>query len=334
MKILLYSEGMNFIKRSGLGRAIKHQQRALELNGVEYTLDPKDSYDVVHINTVGVKSHHLAKTAKKAGKRVVYHAHATQEDFRNSFIFSNLLAGPFKKWICSCYSRGDVVISPSEYTKSLVKGYGIDKPIYAVSNGIDIAKYVPKPGDREAFRAKYGLGDDEKVVISVGLFFERKGLLDFVQMAKDMPDYKFIWFGETPLYSVPSKIRKAVKTKLDNLIFAGYVQPDELKKAYVGCDVYIFPTYEENEGIVLLEALAARSNVVVRDIPVFEWLKENEGCYKARTTAEFEDRIKGICEGTLPSLQENGHRAVENMDIKKVGEKLVRIYSGNTLSTD
>ena len=84
MKVLLFSEGMNLIKISGLGRAIMHQQRAMELNGIEYTLDPKDSYDVVHINTLGLKSKHLAKKAKKAGKRVVYHAHSTQEDFRNS----------------------------------------------------------------------------------------------------------------------------------------------------------------------------------------------------------------------------------------------------------
>ena len=47
---------MNLIKISGLGRAIMHQQRAMELNGIEYTLDPKDSYDVVHINTLGLKS--------------------------------------------------------------------------------------------------------------------------------------------------------------------------------------------------------------------------------------------------------------------------------------
>ena len=61
MKVLLFSEGMNLIKISGLGRAIMHQQRAMELNGIEYTLNPKDSYDVVHINTLGLKSKHLAK---------------------------------------------------------------------------------------------------------------------------------------------------------------------------------------------------------------------------------------------------------------------------------
>ncbi len=328
MKVLLFSEGMNLIKISGLGRAIMHQQKALKMNGIEYTLDPKDDYDVVHINTLGPKSKALAKKARKKGKRVVYHAHSTEEDFRNSFIGSNLAAGLFKKWICSCYKQGDVIATPTEYSKSLIQAYGIKNPIYSVSNGIDLEMYKPAEGDREAFRKKFGLSDSDKVIISVGLYIERKGILDFVEMAREMPDYKFIWFGKTPLWSVPHKIRKAVKTKLPNLTFAGYVQPEELKQAYVGCDFYIFPTFEETEGIVLLEALAAGADVIVRDIPVFGWLKKNQDCYMAADKADFIKKIRQLESGELPSLSENGVRAVESMDLKKVGERLIRFYDG------
>ena len=329
MKVLLFSEGMNLIKISGLGRAIMHQQKALKLNGIEYTLDPKDDYDVVHINTLGPKSKALAKKAKKNGKRVVYHAHSTEEDFRNSFIGSNLVAGLFRKWICSCYKQGDVIATPTEYSKRLIKAYGIKNPIYHVSNGIDLEMYTPKEGDREAFRKKFGLSDTDKVIISVGLYIERKGILDFVEMAREMPDYKFIWFGKTPLWSVPHKIRKAVKTKLPNLIFAGYVQPDELKQAYVGSDFYIFPTFEETEGIVLLEALATGADVIVRDIPVFDWLRKNEDCYMAADKADFIRIIRQLESGSLPSLSENGRAAVEDMDLKKVGERLAQFYNGS-----
>lgn len=328
MKVLLFSEGMNLIKISGLGRAIMHQQKALKMNGIDFTLDPKDNYDVVHINTLGPKSKALAKKAKKAGKRVIYHAHSTEEDFRNSFICSNLVSGLFKKWICSCYKQGDVIVTPTEYSKRLIRGYGLTAPIYAVSNGIDLNMYEPKEGDREAFRKKFGLSENDKVVISVGLYIERKGILDFVEMAKAMPDYKFIWFGKTPLWSVPSKIRRAVKTKLPNLIFAGYVQPDELKQAYVGSDVYIFPTFEETEGIVLLEALATKSDVIIRDIPVFDWLEDEKDCYKAKDKTDFMKKIRQLTEKELPSLGENGRKAVEGMEIKKVGERLIKIYSG------
>ena len=98
--------------------------------------------------------------------------------------------------------------------------------------------------------------------------------------------------------------------------------------------MYIFPTLEETEGIVLLEALAAKANVIVRDIPVFDWLNGGTDCYKAKDKDEFERMIKEIYEGKLPSLRENGRKAVENMDIKKIGEKLVKIYNGTAKGGD
>ena len=57
MKVLLYSEGMKYISKSGLGRAIKHQMKALELNNIEYTTNPKDDFDLMHINTFWFKSY-------------------------------------------------------------------------------------------------------------------------------------------------------------------------------------------------------------------------------------------------------------------------------------
>ena len=37
---------MDTIEQSGVGRAIKHQMKALELNGIEYTTNPEDDYDI------------------------------------------------------------------------------------------------------------------------------------------------------------------------------------------------------------------------------------------------------------------------------------------------
>ena len=44
MRVLLYSEGLKTIGKSGLGKAIKHQMKALDEVGVSYTLNPKDNY--------------------------------------------------------------------------------------------------------------------------------------------------------------------------------------------------------------------------------------------------------------------------------------------------
>ena len=45
MKILLYTEGLKAISKSGLGKAIGHQKKALEDNKIKYTTNLKDDYD-------------------------------------------------------------------------------------------------------------------------------------------------------------------------------------------------------------------------------------------------------------------------------------------------
>jgi 1,2-diacylglycerol-3-alpha-glucose alpha-1,2-glucosyltransferase len=99
MKILLYLEAEKFLRKSGIGRAIYHQKRALDIAGIDYTTNPHEDFDIAHINTYGIKSIMLLFRAKRMGKKVVYHGHSTKEDFRNSFIGSNLLAPFVKKYL-------------------------------------------------------------------------------------------------------------------------------------------------------------------------------------------------------------------------------------------
>ena len=124
VKVLLYTEGLKAISKSGLGKAIKHQIKALEENSIDYTTDLNDDYDILHINFYGPKSYLFAKNAKKKGKKIIYHAHSTEEDFRNSFIGSNLVSAKFKSWIIKCYTLGDHILTPTPYSKKLIKVLG------------------------------------------------------------------------------------------------------------------------------------------------------------------------------------------------------------------
>ena len=328
MKVLLYTENEKMIGKSGLGKAIKHQMKALDENNIEYTTNPKDDYDIVHINYYGPKSYALAKKAKKEGKKIVYHAHSTEEDFRNSFILSNQVAPLFKKWLIKCYTLGDVILTPTPYSKKLLKNYGIKNPIIDISNGINIKFFERNEELGKKFRKDFGYKKTDKIIMGVGLYIERKGILDFVELAKRLPEYKFIWFGYSPLAASPNKIREAVNTKLDNLVFAGYVEPNVLRGAYSGCDLYLFPTLEETEGIPIMEACAAKIPSLIRDIPVFsEWLEDGKNVYKAKDIDDFEIKIKKILEGKLPNITKEGYKVALDRDIKKVGKKLIGVYS-------
>lgn len=327
MKILLYTENEKILSKSGLGKAIKHQMNALDAVNIEYTTNPKDNYDLAHINFYGLKSYMLAKKLKKQGKKIVYHAHSTEEDFRNSFIFSNQISKLFKKWLIKCYTLGDAIITPTEYSKKLLKSYGIKNDIYVVSNGVELKNFEQDKEKGEEFRRKYDFKKEDKVIVGIGLYIERKGIIDFVELAKKMKGYKFIWFGYSPLIFSRKKVRKAVKTKLDNLIFAGYVEQETICKALNGCDVYIAPTFEETEGITIIEAASCKTNMVVRDIPVFKgWLEDEKNVYMAKDIQEFENKIKKIISGKLPSLVDEAYNIANERKSENIGEKLKDVY--------
>lgn len=327
MKVLLYTEGLKTIGKSGLGKALKHQMKALEEVNIPYTLNPKDDFDIIHINFYGLRSFYLAKKARKEGKKVVYHAHSTEEDFKNSFIGSNFLAPLFKKWIIKCYSLGDHIVTPTPYAKKLLQGYGIKKPITAISNGIEMSFFEKNEVAGENFREMYNYKKTDKIIMGVGLYIERKGILDFVELAKRLPEYEFIWFGYSPLYASPRKIRKAVKTNLPNLKFPGYVDPAIIRSALSGVNLYLFPTLEETEGIPALEALASKQKLLVRDIPVFHpWLKDSINCFKAKNIDEFEKKIKEILKGKTKDLSEEGYKTAHRKNMKNVGKGLLRVY--------
>lgn len=325
-KILLYTEFKRATKESGLGKAIRHQEQALKENGVPYTLDKNDDFDIVHINFYGPKSYLLAKKAKKQGKKVVYHAHSTEEDFRNSFILSNQIAPILKKWLIKCYSLGDAIITPTPYSKKLLENYGL-KNIYAISNGVDTEFFKKDKELGKSFRKKYGFNEDDKVIVGIGLYLERKGILDFIELAKRMPEYKFIWFGHTSAAIIPEKINIAIKTAPKNLSFPGHVSAETIKSALSGADLYVFPTLEETEGIPALEAAACEQKMIVRKIPVFDgWLEDEKNVYMAKNIDEFEKKIKMIINGEMPDLTKEARKTALDKDIRKTGKELIKVY--------
>lgn len=326
MKVLLYSEGMKFIAQSGVGRAIKHQMKALELNNIDYTTDPNDDFDVVHINTTGPMSIYLAKRAKKQGKKVIMHAHSTEEDFRDSFFFANTIAPLFKKEIVYAYSQADELVTPTPYAKQVIDSYNIGLECTPVSNGIDLSKFVYNREQAQAFRKEYGFSSTDKIILSVGLQIKRKGILDFIELANRMPDYQFVWCGHTSPWLMTGDVKKAIASCPDNVHMLGYVT--NMVGAYSACDTFLMATKEETEGIVVLEALSMKRPVIIRDIPVYEeWLEDGLHCHKAHDLYSFERTIEDVIENRLNDTTEAGYIVAQERSLSTIGEQLEKIYT-------
>ena len=61
--------------------------------------------------------------------------------------------------------------------------------------------------------------------------FKRKGIEDFVEVARRMPDVRFIWLGSINKWIIPRKIRRIVeKDHPSNVEFPGYFQGEQSSK--------------------------------------------------------------------------------------------------------
>ena len=76
------------------------------------------------------------------------------------------------------------------------------------------------------------------------------------------------------------------------MLFSQVILKEMSSKAYAAANLF-FPSREETEGIVVLEALASQQQVLVRDIPVYQgWLVANENCYMGHSIEEFKNILK------------------------------------------
>ena len=166
----------------------------------------------------------------------------------------------------------------------------------------------------------------KKVVICAGLYFKRKGIEDFVEVARRMPDVRFIWLGSINKWIIPRKIRRIVeKDHPSNVEFPGYFKGAVFQGAMTGSDAFFFPSYEETEGIVVLEALASHQHTVLRDIPVYNgWIDEtsSELCHNVD---EFVDSLNKVLNGQVDK-REAGYKVAESRSIDLVAYQLVEAY--------
>ncbi|MFB6094163.1 MAG: glycosyltransferase family 4 protein [Halanaeroarchaeum sp.] len=344
MRVLNYLELEDRLARSGIGTATDHQREALATTDVAVVESPWRGgslrsairsglsgdrvlvdYDLAHVNVIGPGSLVVARHAIRHDRPLVLHAHVTREDFRESFRYSNHLAGPLGTYLRWFYSQADLVLTPSEYTKGILEEYPVEAPIETISNGVNLERLRGYADRREEYRERFDL--DGMVVFAVGNVFERKGLSTFAHVAQ-RTDYDFAWFG--PYDTGPQashEVKRWTSDPPENLTFTGWI--DDIRGAYGAGDVYLFPTKNENQGIAVLEAMATGKAVVLRDIPVFEeFFTDGEDCLKASTEAEFEDALDRMADdpGLRQRLGENARATARQHSLDRVGDRLVSIY--------
>ena len=332
---VLFPGGLSPLAReSGIGAAIRHQQQMVRLAGHEVVTDPRGPVDVVHLNTPFPDTPLWARWARRRGVPVLMWAHSTEEDFRDSFPGSTRLAPLFRRWIAGLYRRGDVVVTPSDYSRGLIAGprYGITAPVRVLSNGVDTRFFRPDPSARDRWRATLGLPAEAEAVVCVGMQLERKGILDWLRMAAARPEVTFVWYGRTDPRMLTAAVSRALAAAPPNVRFPGYVDADTLRDAYAGADAFCFLSREETEGIVLLEALACGTPVLVRGIPLYRE-QFPDGVLTHQVAEDGPDlpgraaaRLRRLLDGDLADLREAGRGAAAARELRVLAGELEGLY--------
>jgi len=344
VRVLNHLELESRLRRSGIGTSVRHQRAALADTDIQLVTSPwngrglpkaaakravgdplVESYDLAHCNLVGPESVAVARHARRNGIPLVLHAHVTREDFAESFRGSTAVAPALGRYLRWFYSQADLLLCPSEYTRSLLESYPVEAPVRTVTNGVDVEALAGFESLREEYRRRYDLGGT--VVFAVGNVFERKGLSTFCRLARET-DHEFVWFGPYDTGPQASKaVRRWVGNPPDNVTFTGWVE--DIRGAYGAGDVYLFPTKNENQGIAVLEAMACGKAVVLRDIPVFEeFYTDGVDCLKCETFAEFREALARLAADPdlRDRLGENAMKTADRHTLERVREGLMKVY--------
>jgi len=173
-----------------------------------------------------------------------------------------------------------LIVTISNYSlEKIQKHYAIDPgKVRIVPNGVDTEKFKPNE-NIQAVRKQFELGN-EPTVLFVGSLIQRKGLHFLVEAAKkivkEQPDTKFLIVGEGP---IKKQLTVSIESSnlLDSFKFLGNIKDDLLPSIYNCADVFVLPSVQEGQGIVLLEAQASGKPVVAFDVGgVDETVRNNE----------------------------------------------------------
>lgn len=246
--------------------------------------------DIMHYHTVNFR--YTLTMPLTFGKclRVGY-VHFLPETVDGSIKLNWLYKKAFYWYLIKYYKMMHELVVVNPYFIEPLVAHGIKKErVTYIPNFVDEQQFFPlDDAHKKQLRIKYHIPTDKFVVLCVGQLQIRKGVMDFVEIAKQMPDVQFLWAGGFSFGSISAgyeDIKKIKDNPPANMSFLGIIDRELMNEIYNIADLLFLPSYEELFPMTVLEAMNTKTPILLRDLPIYDNILFDY-YLKAKTTPEF-----------------------------------------------
>lgn len=287
-------------------------------------------FDIIHIHehrhSLAIAAHRYAKKNKIP---YVIQAHGSVLPFFQKEKLKEIFD---KLWGFDILYDASKVFALTEVEKDQYLKMGVESSkIEIVPLGINLNEYEKLP-DKGKFKSRYGIGNDEKLILFLGRIHKIKGLDLLIKSFSKISDenVKLAIVGGD--YGFLDEVKSLIaQFNIENkVIFPGVLTGENKKEALVDCDVFVMPSRYESFTTSGLEAMACyKPLVLTKNNHIHTWVEGNVGL-----TCEFDDAELSDCfekllndEKLCEKFGNAGRNLIENKyDWDKIEKQISNIY--------
>lgn len=222
------------------------------------------------------------------------------------------------------------VITTTRYMAQEMEDYFSTPPdkIDVIPNGIDPRRFQSLEGvDLTDFRARYALAE-EKLVLYVGRIVHEKGVETLLRampmVLAAVPEARLVIAGQGPEWDHIRHLAWEMNLS-HKVLLPGYVSIEDRDRLYKVADCAVFPSLYEPFGIVALEAMAARTPVVVSEVG---GLREVVRHAETGITV-YPNNPESCAWGIIHTLQ---HPEWARMRVENAYQEVLTVYNWDTIA--
>ncbi len=232
--------------------------------------------DINHYHTINPEFLFSIFQAKFTKTKTVGYVHFLPETLENSIQLPKPLQWLFYKYVLFFYRRMDALVTVNPYfIEVLEKEYNIPRnKVTYIPNVVSSMHFYPMNwAEKYKAREHFHLPQNTFLVLCAGQLQKRKGVVDFIEIAKQMPDLHFVWAGDFSFGKISQdyeQIKKIVASPPKNVTFLGLVDHNDMNLLYNACNLMLLPSYEELFPMTILEAMSCQIPIIVRKLDIYD----------------------------------------------------------------